>query len=464
MTPDNADSTAEQPPLTPATTDDSQNIPQINLNTNTPALEWGIRFVMWGVTFFAFTRFLSQLAGAPTGMLNVMLFSILSAFVFLGTTPVVERFLQKLTQWQPILATLLPLILLLPLPQMMQPDNRFEASEILLTAIALLLPVALAVLNTAYFRWADVILGWFSVFVPLVLPFSRIAPVEPPQWTARLIVGCLPLLLILLTNRSQKQRLNYLFMCGFLSLWATYELGILPVLATDPGIALPIKGLLPGGYMQLGLLAVGFYLTMVAGKFNGLGWRVFDMGMLTSRHEMWRQIIELLVFGAVGLIVIIFSRAYRLNFPLQLPNFAFAYFALFFLLVALPAQLIFQGVLLRYLHQGLGMPAWVAALLSACFFALAALPQLTLPSIAMSSLNTIAADALASPLVSPIEGLLPGMTPIVTPFMSRSFADMLLNFVVGICFARVYLRSLNMMFVSLVHTLFAWFFWLMLKP
>ncbi|MCW1971114.1 MAG: CPBP family glutamic-type intramembrane protease [Anaerolineae bacterium] len=427
------------------------------------AFEWGLRIVIWGVVFFAFTRYISQLSGMPASTINITLFSVLTAFIFFASTPLVSRITQRFADAQAFLATLLPMILLVPLSQLMKPDNRFELSEILLTAIALLLPIALAVLNTPVFRWADFTLGWFTVIVPLLLPFTRITPVDPPQTLARIIVGVLPLCLVFFTTRAQKMRLNYLFICAMLSLWATYELGVLPILASDPGLPLPIKSLLPGGYLQLALLALGIYMVLVAGKFNGLGFSFAHVPASNPqpnpyalpKTRWFHSLIEWMVVLSAAAALLWASRAYRIALPQNWSDQALPNLALFFLLSALPAELLFRGVLLRYLRDGLRLPNLVAISLSALAFALAALPSLSFGGFEWPTLS-----ALTSPLASPIVTNLPVAPILPPPLLTRPLVEFGLNVLMGVFYARLYLRLRNLPLIALVHAFNLWLFWL----
>lgn len=452
---------------TPSTEEIAQTAPPSAVanasSPDTSSLEWIIRIGLWGVIFFAFTRYISQLSGMPASMLNISLFGLLSAFIFFASTPFVSRLAQRFADAQPILTALLPLVLIAPLSQLMQPDNRFELSEILLTAIVLLLPIALAVLNTPAFRWADFTLGWFTVIVPLLLPFTRIAPVDPPQTLARMIVGALPLCLVFFTTRAQKMRLNYLFICAVLSLWATYELGVLPVLASDPGLPLPIKSLLPGGYLQLGLLAVGIYMVLVAGKFNGLGFSLAHMpsnepqadANALPKTRWFHSLIEWLIVISVAAAIIWASRAYRITLPQVWSAQALPNFALFFLLSALPAELLFRGVLLRYLRDGLRLPGILAIGLSALAFALASLPSLSFGGFEWPTFS-----ALTSPLASPIVTNLPVAPILPPPLLTRPLVEFGLNVLMGIFYARLYLRLRNLPLVAFIHAFTLWLYWL----
>lgn len=422
--------------------------------------EWAMRIGVWGVIFFAFTRYISQLSGLPASILNIALFSSLSALILFATTPTLARWAQCFADAQPIVATLLPLVMLIPLSQLMQPDNRYELSEILLTAIVFLLPVALAVLNTPAFRWGDLTMGWFAVIVPLLLPFTRIAPVDPPQTTARLIVGVLPLILVFFTTRSQKLRLNYLFICAILSLWATFELGVLPLLASDPSLPLPLKSLLPGGYLQLGLLVLGFYIVLIAGKFNGLGF-LFSGGASAPssaalpKATWFRHLIELIIVVSVATALMWMSRAYHMTWPTSLPAQALPNLALFFLLSALPAELLFRGVLLRYLRDALRLPSFVAVVLSALVFTIAALPNLSISGLELPTIN-----ALVSPITSPIVTNLPVAPQPPPSFLTRATVEFLLNMLMGVFYARLYLHLRNLPLVALVHAVLMWLYWL----
>ena len=463
-------------PIDPATTTPSKTAAQSDQSVNTTSssttdsllassatissFEWAMRIGVWGVIFFAFTRYISQLSGLPTSTLNIALFSSLSALIFFATTPTVARWAQRFADAQPIVATLLPLVMLIPLSQLMQPDNRYELSEILLTAIVFLLPVALAVLNTPAFRWGDLTMGWFAVIVPLLLPFTRIAPVDPPQTTARLIVGVLPLILVFFTTRSQKLRLNYLFICAILSLWATFELGVLPLLASDPSLPLPLKSLLPGGYLQLGLLVLGFYIVLIAGKFNGLvflfsGGASAPSSAALPKATWFRHLIELIIVVSVATALMWMSRAYHMTWPTSLPAQALPNLALFFLLSALPAELLFRGVLLRYLRDALRLPSFVAVVLSALVFTIAALPNLSISGLELPTIN-----ALVSPITSPIVTTLPVAPQPPPSFLTRATVEFLLNMLMGVFYARLYLHLRNLPLVALVHAVLMWLYWL----
>ncbi len=172
----------------------------------------------------------------------------------------------------------------------------------------------------------------------------------------RLGAFALPALLILLTTREQKSRLNFYFASAVLFMWYTVEFGAVP----DMG--LPIgAGLI--GFMKLALIVLLLYVVTLSHRLPDVGFTF----SITRRD--WREaLINFALFGVIaipfGLITGFIRPSTMLPSPLEIVGRVIA----IFLFVALPEEILFRGVIHRYLERVLRWSQLATLILSSVIF------------------------------------------------------------------------------------------------
>src|SRR5262249_31838647 len=101
------------------------------------------------------------------------------------------------------------------------------------------------------------------VALPLVTPWIRNEVIERSELWLRLGAFLLPVLLLLFTSREQKLHLNFLFICGVLSLWYGVQFAALP--------DYPLPNADNLNYFDLFSLPVFLFILAAADLFQPLG-------------------------------------------------------------------------------------------------------------------------------------------------------------------------------------------------
>ena len=166
----------------------------------------------------------------------------------------------------------------------------------------------------------------------------------------------LPALLILLTTREQKSRLNFYFASAVLFMWYSVEFGAVPDVGLPSG-----AGLI--GYMKLALLVLLLYIVT-------LSQRLPDVGFTFSLNRSdWRE--ALINFALFAVIALPFGLITGFIKPATvLPSFLeiLGRGVFIFLFIALPEEILFRGVIHRYLERVLRWSQLATLILSSVIF------------------------------------------------------------------------------------------------
>ena len=304
----------------------------------------------------------AQQAGGPlTGaaLFPVIMFALFTGGFLVASVAPFAGALRRLAQIEPTSLSLAPLFFLIPYTVLARLDGTFEATNLLTSGILLYLPGAIAIINTPQFRRSDLPLGLITVATPLVMPFTRNESIDVAGLLLRVGAFLLPVLLLLLTNAQQKQKLNFLFVCAVLSVWYAVEFNAFPRYPLSP----QMEGM---DYFRLALFPLFLYLLAVAGQFQGMGlsFRPTARGLSIVASNL---ILLAVVCVPIGLISGFLKPAFTAPAPLD----AALDLLIGFVLIALPAEILFRGTIFRYLEQTLGLPQASAVVVSSIVFGLA---------------------------------------------------------------------------------------------
>lgn len=365
---------------------------------------------------------LRQLSPAPPDALvyPLLVYGLLSAAYLLASVSVVASEIQRQAVEQPLMMALLSLILLLPVMVYARSLPDFDPTELLFAGVLILLPTACAILNVPELRRADISLGLITVALPLVLPLARdtnsSTPVEAPTSLGLLLrVGAflLPVLLLLLTTREQKQRLNFLFICAALSLWYAVEFDAFPAFAIASNVDVP--------YFQFAVVPLFLFVLSLAGRFDRLGLSFQptprNVSVVTANLGLCAAIAV-----PFGLVTGVLRPAFNGPSPLQVIVQAVT----IYLLIALPREILFRGTLLTYLADTLRLDMNVTVAVISLIFGL-------------SYLNH--ALAVAAPW----------------------YWLVALTTITGVFYARAFLATRNVAASAVVHAAVNWLWWLLFR-
>jgi membrane protease YdiL (CAAX protease family) len=319
------------------------------------------RFALFGVLMFALARQIGPVE--PSGLVYpLLIYGFLTAAYLLASVTSVAAEIRRQSEQQPLALALAPLILLLPLMAYARATADFDLTEVLFTGVLLLLPTACAILNVAPLRKSDISLGLITVALPILLPFARetasdgaIQPLTPLDVLLRIGAMALPILLLLLTTREQKERLNFLFVCAVLSLWYCVEFAAFPEVTIEPGLDV--------AYFQLAVIPMFLYVVSVAGRFDrlGLSFQPTPRGLSVVTANFGIYAVIAIPLGLVtGFLSPVFAEPTLLE--------AAAHALMIFLLIALPAEILFRGAILTQLEETLRAPAGILIAITALIF------------------------------------------------------------------------------------------------
>ncbi len=319
------------------------------------------RFVLFGLLIGMLIQQLEP-AHLNTLIYPLLVFGALAAGYLLFSVSSVAAFIGQRAGEQPLPTALLPIVLLAPVIMHARGNENFDITELLFTGVLLILPASLAVLNVPQLRGADISLGLIAVAFPILLPFVREpagtdvpSPLTTMEIAMRIGAFMLPALLLLLTTREQKKRLNFLFVCAVLSLWYAVEFDAFPHVTVAPEITLT--------YFQLAVLPLFLYVLAAAGRFGKLG---LDFG--PSPRNISIASTNLGMFAVIAVPVGLISGYLTSRFAGPTPVEAVARAAGIFLLVALPEEMLFRGAILTYAEDTFGWsPALVIVVTSVLF-------------------------------------------------------------------------------------------------
>jgi membrane protease YdiL (CAAX protease family) len=200
------------------------------------------------------------------------------------------------------------------------------------------------------------------VAIPLVLPLTRNESIGGTSVILRIGAFLLPVLLLLLTTRQHKQRLNFLFVCAVLALWYSVEFKAFPEFGL-PGMA-GTSGTGDGmPYFQLAVIPTFLYVLSVAGRFGGLG-----LSFKPSPRGLSIVATNLALFALIavplGLLARFLAPAFQWPGVLEALSSALT----IYLFIALPEEILFRGTLFRYLEETMHWPEAVTIGVSAVIF------------------------------------------------------------------------------------------------
>ena len=186
----------------------------------------------------------------------------------------------------------------------------------------------------------------------------------------------LPLLLLLLSTRAQKLRLNFLLICSVLSLWYGVQFGALPAYDLLP---ISLDGTEAVLYFDLAAAVLLLYALGLSGWFNehgriGLSFQPSLSGVL---HILINLMLIFIFAGGVGIATGVLSLQTSLSTvqaSLADPRELLTQALLTYTLIALPRELLFRGALLPYFQEIFRGSAFKSALpiaLSAVLFGVA---------------------------------------------------------------------------------------------
>ena len=231
------------------------------------------------------------------------------------------------------------------------------ALAIIVAGAVFWIPTALWVRNQAALTWQQVVIGLDVLLVPLCVDIVFGARPNTTGVALRLGAFALPVLLLLLTTHEQKSRLNFYFASAVLFMWYTIEFGVAP----DVSLPLGANGLVP--YLQLALLVLLLYLLTLAKRLPDLGF-TFSLD-----RQDWREVlINFALFAVIALPVGLITQFIRPSTQLPEPVFIVGQGLIIFLLIALPEEILFRGVIHRYLERVLRWSRLATLILSSVIF------------------------------------------------------------------------------------------------
>jgi membrane protease YdiL (CAAX protease family) len=166
----------------------------------------------------------------------------------------------------------------------------------------------------------------------------------------------LPVLLILLTTREQKGRLNFYFASAVLFMWYSVEFGAVPDISLPGGAGLV-------GYAKIALLVLLLYIVTLSQRLPEAGFT------FALNRSDWREaLINVALFAVIalpfGLITGFIKPAAALPSFLEIAGRG----VFIFLFIALPEEILFRGVIHRYLERVLCWPQLATLILSSVIF------------------------------------------------------------------------------------------------
>lgn len=319
--------------------------------------DWGARLAIWAALVALFATQLGEPLNGPA-MFPLLLFAVFAGGFLLASVPPVARALRHAAQVEPVGLSLAPLIVLVPFIPYAQTNGALEPTDLLTTGILLYLPSAIAIINTPQFWRSDLLLGLITVATPLALPLTRNQAIEPSDALLRAGAFLIPIALLALTSREQKRNLNFLFVCAVLSVWYAVEFEAFP--------DFPVFLVEGAGYFQVALLPIFLFLLAVSGQFQGIG-----LSFRPTARGVSIVASNLILLAVVSVPVGLFSGFLVPAFAAPSPLEAAIGLLTGFVFVALPEEILFRGMIFRYLEQTLRLPQAGAVIVSSVVFGLA---------------------------------------------------------------------------------------------
>jgi membrane protease YdiL (CAAX protease family) len=227
---------------------------------------------------------------------------------------------------------------------------------IVVAGATLWMPVGLWSRNEEALTPIQAVAGLAVLLIPLGADVVFGARPDASGIALRLGAFALPALLILLTTREQKSRLNFYFASAVLFIWYSVEFGVVPEVDLPLG-----AGLI--GYMKLALIVLFLYIVTLSNRLSEVGFTF----SLTRRD--WREaLINFALFGIIaipiGLVTGFIKPSTALPSLLEIIGRGIA----IFLFIALPEEILFRGVIHRYLERVLRWSQLATLMLSSVIF------------------------------------------------------------------------------------------------
>jgi membrane protease YdiL (CAAX protease family) len=227
---------------------------------------------------------------------------------------------------------------------------------IVVAGATLWVPVGLWSRNEEALTPVQAVAGLAVLLIPLGADMVFGARPDAAGIALRLGAFALPALLILLTTREQKSRLNFYFASAVLFMWYSIEFGAVP------DVGLPIgAGLI--GYMKLALIVLFLYIVTLSGRLPDVGF-TFSL----NRRDWREALINFMLFGVIaipfGLLTGFIKPSTALPSVLEIVGRG----VFIFLFIALPEEILFRGVIQRYLERVLRWSQLATLILSAVIF------------------------------------------------------------------------------------------------
>ena len=227
---------------------------------------------------------------------------------------------------------------------------------IVVAGATLWVPVGLWSRNEEALTPIQAVAGLAVLLIPLGADVILGARPDATGIALRLGAFALPALLILLTTREQKSRLNFYFASAVLFMWYSVEFN------TVPDVGLPIgTGLI--GYMKLALIVLFLYVVTLSNRLPDVGF-TFSL----NRRDWGEALINFVIFAVIaipfGLITGFIKPSTALPSLLEIIGRGIA----IFLFVALPEEILFRGVIHRYLERVLRWSQVATLILASVIF------------------------------------------------------------------------------------------------
>jgi membrane protease YdiL (CAAX protease family) len=227
---------------------------------------------------------------------------------------------------------------------------------IVVAGATLWVPVGLWSRNEEALTPVQTVAGLAVLLIPLGADIVFGARPDATGIALRLGAFALPALLILLTTREQKSRLNFYFASAVLFMWYSVEFGAVPEVGLPLG-----AGLI--GYMKLALLVLFLYVITLSRRLPDAGFTF----SLTRRD--WREVlINFALFGIIAIPIGLITGFIKPSTALPSPPEMIGRGIAIFLFIALPEELLFRGVIHRYLERVLRWSQPATLILSSVIF------------------------------------------------------------------------------------------------
>jgi hypothetical protein len=227
---------------------------------------------------------------------------------------------------------------------------------IVVAGATLWVPVGLWSRNEEALTPIQAVAGLGVLLIPLGADVVFGARPDATGIALRLGAFALPALLILLTTREQKSRLNFYFASAVLFIWYSVEFGV------TPDVDLPIgAGLI--GYLKLALIVLFLYVVTLSNRLPDVGF-TFSL----NRRDWREALINFALFGIIaipiGLVTGFIKPSTALPSLWEMIGRGIA----IFLFIALPEEILFRGVIHRYLEKVLRWAQLPTLILSSVIF------------------------------------------------------------------------------------------------